>query len=80
MIIYEDNQSTIQIAKNEGSTGRSKHIDLQFHFIRDRIKMEEVEVRYKATKEMTADLLTKSLNKDNYWRLAKMMGLSFSSV
>jgi hypothetical protein len=80
MIIYEDNQSAIQIAKNEGSTGRSKHIDLQFHFIRDHIKMEEVEVRYKATKEMTADLLTKSLNKDNYWRLAKMMGLSFSSV
>jgi hypothetical protein len=75
MLIYEDNQSAIQIAKNEGSTGRSKHIDLQYHFLRDRVRSGVVEIRYLETTAMIADILTKHLAKDAYVRHAQAMGL-----
>jgi hypothetical protein len=77
MIVYEDNQSTIRIAKNEGSTGRSKHIDLYLHFLRDRIKSCDVDIVYKETQHMIADILTKPLPKDSYHRMAREMGLSW---
>ena len=34
-IIFCDNSSTIKLSKNPVSHGRSKHIDVRFHFLRD---------------------------------------------
>ena len=35
--IYEDNQSSICMAKNPQFHGRSKHIDIKFHFVREQV-------------------------------------------
>ena len=37
MIIYKDNQSIIRLAKNHQVHGRTKHIDIKYHFICDLI-------------------------------------------
>lgn len=40
---------------------RTKRIDLRYHFIKDAIKDELLEVKHKEMKNMLADLLTKGL-------------------
>ena len=39
IVIYEDNQSAICMAKNPQFHGRTKHIEINYHFIRDQVKI-----------------------------------------
>ena len=77
MIIHEDNQSAIKLASNSITNDRSKHIDVRYHFIRDRIHRGEINLNYIPTKFQLADLMTKGLPKDQHYALAKGMGLVF---
>ena len=56
-----DNQATIKLASNDGIHGRSKHIDIRHHFIRDHVRNKNIVVKFVSTKEQQADLLTKML-------------------
>lgn len=60
-IIWCDNKSTIAIAKNPLHHGRTKHIDIKFHFIRSLIDNGTIAVKHCTTNEQHADLLTKAL-------------------
>ena len=61
-IIYQDSLSTIKLVKNGRSNSeRTRHMDIKFFFLHDRIKSDHIIVTYKSTKEMIADLLTKPL-------------------
>ena len=62
-LIWQDNQGAIALAKNPIFHARSKHIDIKYHFTREKIKEGIIEIKYKCTQEMVADALTKSLNK-----------------
>ena len=44
-IIWCDNTSTIKLTSHEVAHGRSKHINVKFHFIRDHIGAKEIDVR-----------------------------------
>ena len=60
--IYQDNQSTIQLAeKGRAISQRSRHINIRYFFVTDRIKSGEIKLEYKPTGEMVADVLTKPL-------------------
>ena len=50
-VIMEDNQSCIAIAKNPQHHGRSKHIDIKHHFIRELVGNKTIELRYCPTKK-----------------------------
>ncbi|KAE9181472.1 hypothetical protein PF005_g22874 [Phytophthora fragariae] len=43
-MIYEDNQGAMALAKNVGYQARTKHIDIRYHFIRDKVVSNEVEM------------------------------------
>jgi len=59
-ILLQDNQSTIKMLKSgKWNSERSRHIDIRFYFICDRVKRGELCVEYQETEEMVADLLTK---------------------
>jgi hypothetical protein len=61
-ILYQDNQSTIVLAhKGQTSAERTRHINIRYFFIKDRIENGEVVVKYLSTNEMTADGLSKPL-------------------
>ena len=51
----------ITFVKNSVHHARSKHIDIQHHFVREKIESKEIEISYMATDEMIADALTKPL-------------------
>ncbi|XP_022004484.1 uncharacterized mitochondrial protein AtMg00810-like [Helianthus annuus] len=61
IVIHCDNKSTISRAKDPGFHGKSKHIRIKYHFIRDLIKNNDVEVRFCPTGSQIADILTKAL-------------------
>ncbi|KAE9296544.1 hypothetical protein PF008_g23972 [Phytophthora fragariae] len=54
-VIYEDNQGAMALAKNVGYQGRTKHIDIRYHFIREKVVSNEVELEYADTKNQLAD-------------------------
>lgn len=70
-----DNNSTIKLSKNPVMHGRSKHIDVRFHFLRDLTKDGEVELVHCGTQEQVADLMTKPLKLDTFQKLRKMLGV-----
>ena len=74
-VIFEDNQSAICIAKNPQFHGRSKHIAIKYHFIRDQVENNNVELRYCRTNDMIADMLTKGLNGEQFAKLRHMAGV-----
>jgi hypothetical protein len=60
--MFQDNMSTIQLLKNGKSNAeRTRHIDLRYFYITDRIKRGELQVIYKPTDQMIADIMTKAL-------------------
>jgi len=59
--IFEDNQGCIYLSENSGLQQRTKHIDLRYYFIRERIENGEVKLVYIRTDKQLADLLTKPL-------------------
>ena len=59
--IYNDNRSAQFMTRNEVVNARTKHIDIRHHFIRENVKSGEIEIKYKDTKSMVADILTKPL-------------------
>jgi hypothetical protein len=62
-IIFQDNKSTMLLERNgkTSSSKRTKHINVRYFFITDRISKGEVRVEWCPTKEMAADFLTKPL-------------------
>lgn len=73
--IFEDNQSTINLAENPIHTNRSKHIDVRFHATRNYVADKKVVIIFKPTAEMIADIMTKSLERILHEKFVKMMGL-----
>ena len=73
--IYEDNQSAISMGKNPQFHGRSKHIEIKYHFLRDHIEKKLVIIQYCATNEMLADLLTKGISKEQFEKLRQKIGV-----
>jgi hypothetical protein len=59
--LLRNNQSCIKIALNPIFHARTKHIEIQYHFIREKIKTGEVQVDYIPTSLQQADFLTKPL-------------------
>ena len=59
---HQDNMSTIRMAENGASASRrTRHINVRYFFIKERIDNGEIRVSYLPTEEMIADLLTKPI-------------------
>ena len=57
--MYEDNTGCIAIATNSMTTGKTKHIDIKLHFLRDLVKDGSISIVWCATDSMLADALSK---------------------
>ncbi len=66
VIIYEDNQNAIVFVKNSQFHARIKHIDIQTHFIREKVIEGSIDLFYVLIDQMIADDLTKSLIRDKF--------------
>ncbi|KAF8378940.1 hypothetical protein HHK36_028365 [Tetracentron sinense] len=64
--IYMDNKSAIALAKNPILHERSKHIDTRFHFIREHVKDEEIELIHVKSRYNVSDIFTKPLKHESF--------------
>jgi hypothetical protein len=64
-----DNESAIGMADNPVEHSRTKHIDIQHHFLRDHQQKGDIEVFYVSTENQLADIFTKPLDEKTFCRL-----------
>ena len=75
IVIHEDNQGAIAMAKNPVDHARTKHIDIRYHFVREGVQNGVIVLKYVATDEMIADILTKPLPKHRFEKLVTELGM-----
>jgi len=79
-VIYANNQGSITLANNPEYHVRTKHIDIQHHFVWECIKNGSIILQYIPTNEMAADAMTKGLTCDRLRYLSSLMGLHHGDV
>ena len=68
-LIFENNPSAIAMARNLQFHGQVKHIDICHHFVREQVTSGTIKLDYCATKDMTADIMTKGLTCKQHCKL-----------
>jgi len=69
-ICYQDNESAIKLENNgkRSSSKRTRHINIRYYFITDRVANGEVSIEYCPTGDMVGDFHTKSLQGSQFCR------------
>jgi hypothetical protein len=75
VVIYCDNISSILLANNPVYHVRTKHIEVHYHFIREKVIAKEIDLIHVSTKDQVADIFTKALGRDKLKKFRKMLGL-----
>ena len=75
MKMFCDNQSAISIAKNPVHHDRTKHVEIDRHFIKEKIDEGIIKILYVPTSLQTADILTKALPRKVFDDLSSKLGL-----
>ena len=70
-----DNQGALKILQYPNATQRSKHIDIQHHFAKERVMRGDVSVEDISTNIMVADSLTKATDRATLEFCRSAMGL-----
>jgi len=73
--INVDNQSCVALAKSPEFHARTKHIDIQYHFIREKVEDKSVKLEFCPTDQMVADVLTKALPLEKHQWCTTNMGV-----
>ena len=61
--IYTDSNSAIELAKNPIYHARTKHVDIQYHYVRECIQNEATKLKWTSTNTQLADGLTKAISR-----------------
>jgi hypothetical protein len=70
-----DNESAIRMADNPVEHSRTKHIDIQYHFLRDHQQRGDIEIAYVNTKNQLYDIFTKPLDEKTFSKLRNELNI-----
>ena len=74
-VIHGDNQGSLYLAENPQYHQKTKHIDVQYHYIRQEIKAGNIVLDYVPTENMAADGVTKPLPLTGHQRFVKLLNM-----
>nr|GFA35202.1 hypothetical protein [Tanacetum cinerariifolium] len=70
-----DSKASIAISCNPVQHSRTKHIDVRYHFIKEKVENGIVELFFVGTEYQLADLFTKSLPEERFKYLVRRLGM-----
>ena len=77
--IYEDNQGSISLAKYPAFHERTKHIDIRYRFVREKVDDNQVIWDNVSTLDMLADIMTKPILAMQFCVLRTKLGIQVST-
>ena len=77
-VFFCDNQGAISLAKNPTHHAKTKHVDVQLHFIRNHVEKGTIKVEYCPTEDMLTYIMTKGLARERHEQLLGLMGVRTS--
>lgn len=74
-VLYQDNMSSMLLERNGrgSSSKRTRHMNIRFFFIKDRVDSKEIRIEYCPTGEMVADFFTKPLQGKQFFKLRDLV-------
>ncbi|MCO5611035.1 hypothetical protein L7F22_065285 [Adiantum nelumboides] len=73
--IFTDSQSAMAVARNPVFHARTKHIEVHYHYVRERLHAGEITLTYCPAQDNIADLFTKALSREKFEAFRKALGL-----
>ena len=73
--IWCDNIGAKYLASNPVFHGRMKHVEVDYHFVRDRVSKKLLEVRFISTNDQVADSFTKALSHNRLLEFQRNLNL-----
>ena len=77
-ILWCDNVSALTIASNLVFHARTKHIEVNYHFVRELVLQHDLQVKFVASQDQLVDLLTKDLTSPLFHLLSSKIMWSFA--
>jgi hypothetical protein len=75
VVIYCDNISSILLASNPVYHAKTKHIEVHYHFIREKVLTKEIDLIHVSTEDQVANIFTKALGTNKLKKFRKMLGV-----
>ncbi|KAL3626678.1 hypothetical protein CASFOL_029421 [Castilleja foliolosa] len=70
-----DNKSTIYISENHVQHDWTKHIEVDRHFIKEKLEKNIISLPYVKSEDKLADILTKSVNGRTHYEVLSKLGV-----
>jgi hypothetical protein len=75
VVIYCDNINSILFANNPFYHARTKHIEVYYHFIREKVLAKEIDLIHVSTEDQVANIFTKALGTDKLEKFRQMLSV-----
>jgi hypothetical protein len=75
VVIYCDNINSILLANNLVHHARTKHIDVHYHLIREKVIAKEIDLNHVSIEDQVANIFTKALGTNKLKKFRKMFGV-----